>query len=184
MKVYLIRHGQTDWNNKGLIQGHTDNELNDVGRNQAKEISSKLKDIKVDNVVCSPLSRAEETLNIIKSQIGIELDNIIMDGIIERDFGELEAMGVEAFYGIEDYSALKDYEQNNQIEKRVNDSIKSIIENSKEEDNVLVCCHSHVIKAFLASNFKDKYDYTIKLSNCCILEIEISEKVYKNLTFL
>ncbi len=184
MKIYLIRHGQTDWNNKGLIQGHTDNKLNEVGENQAKEISSKLKGIKVDNVICSPLSRAEETLNIIKSKIGIDLENIIMDGIIERDFGELEAMGVEAFYGIKDYSTLKGYEQNNQIEKRVNDSLKTIINNSKEDDNILVCAHSHVIKAFLASNFKDDYDYTIKLSNCCILEIEVSEKVYKNLTFL
>ncbi len=184
MKIYLIRHGQTDWNNKGLIQGHTDNKLNKVGKNQAKEISSKLKGIKIDKVFCSPLSRAEETLNIIKSQIGIDLDNIVMDGIIERDFGELEAMEVEVFYRIKDYSVLNDYEQNNQIEKRVNDSIENIINNSKEEDSVLVCAHSHVIKAFLVSNFKEDYDYSIKLSNCCILEIETSEKVYKNLTFL
>lgn len=184
MKIYLIRHGQTDWNNKGLIQGHTDNELNEVGKNQAKDISYKLKDIEIDKVFCSPLSRAVETLNIIKKELDIKLDNIIIDGIIGRDFGELEGKNVESFYKIEDYSVLSNYEQNKSIEKRVNDSLENIIENSDENDSVLVCCHSHVIKSFLASNYKNEYDYTIKLANCCILEIEISEKVYKNLTFL
>ncbi len=184
MKIYLIRHGQTNWNNKGLIQGRTDNKLNDVGKDQAKKTSSKLKDIDVNTVISSSLSRAKETLNIIKDELDINLESIIMDGFIERDFGELEGENVESFYKIEDYSVLKDYEQNKTIEKRVNESIKYIIENSKDDDNILVCSHSHVLKAFLASNFKDHYDYTIKLSNCCILEIEVSEKVYKNLTFL
>ncbi len=184
MKVYLIRHGQTDWNNKGLIQGHTDNKLNELGKNQAKEISSKLKDLNVNRVICSSLSRAKETLNIIKEELGINLDNIIIDDLIERNFGELEGKSVEDFYNIEDYSVLKYYEQNKSIEKRVNNAIESIIENSENDDNVLVCAHSHVIKAFLVSNFEDNYDYTIKLSNCCILEVEACEKVYKNLTFL
>ncbi len=184
MKIYLIRHGQTDWNKLGLIQGRTDNKLNDLGKKQAKDIVFKLKEKKFNALISSSLSRANQTLNIIKKDLNINLENKIVDGFIERDFGELEKKDAKEFYKIKDYSKINGYENNSSIEKRVNNAIKDIINHYKEEDNILVCCHSHVIKAFLVSNFKDKYDYSIKLENCCILEITISEKVYKRLTFI
>ena len=46
MKLYLIRHGETDWNVKGLLQGHTDIDLNKTGIKQAKELAKKLRRIK------------------------------------------------------------------------------------------------------------------------------------------
>ena len=54
-KLYVVRHGQTDWNVKKLLQGATDIELNEVGIKQAEELSRKLDLDKIDICFCSPL---------------------------------------------------------------------------------------------------------------------------------
>lgn len=58
MKLYIVRHGQTDWNAKGIMQGNTDTTLNQIGRKQAERIREELKDIPIDICISSPLGRA------------------------------------------------------------------------------------------------------------------------------
>ena len=57
-RLYLVRHGETDWNVEGRIQGRTDNELNDNGRAQARDVSEALADAPIDCIVSSSLRRA------------------------------------------------------------------------------------------------------------------------------
>lgn len=83
--IYIVRHGQTDWNLEGRMQGHSDIPLNETGINQAKIIKEKLKDIQFDKVFSSPLKRAYQTAKII-TNTEITID----ERIIERDNGELE----------------------------------------------------------------------------------------------
>lgn len=71
---YLIRHGETDWNKTGLIQGHTDIELNAEGRNQALELSLFLKDLNIKNAVSSDLKRAIKTTEIALPGLTFETD--------------------------------------------------------------------------------------------------------------
>lgn len=54
MKLYIIRHGQTNWNKKGKIQGKTDIELNEEGIKQAKEARKILENCDIDLIVTSP----------------------------------------------------------------------------------------------------------------------------------
>ena len=61
MKIYTVRHGQTEWNKKGLYQGKTDVPLNEDGKKQAMLVKEKLKDKKIDLIISSPLKRAKET---------------------------------------------------------------------------------------------------------------------------
>lgn len=83
--LYVIRHGQTDWNLNNKLQGRTDIELNDNGRQQAKETKNALIDIKFDYVFCSPLKRAMETCKIVTDE------KIVVDErLLERNYGELE----------------------------------------------------------------------------------------------
>ena len=85
--IYIVRHGQTDWNLEGRTQGHSDIPINEAGRNQAKILKEKLKDIKFDKVFSSPLKRAYETASIITHQ------PIVKDNrLIERCGGVLEGM--------------------------------------------------------------------------------------------
>ena len=83
--IYIIRHGQTDWNKIGRIQGHIDIDLNNQGKEQASVVKEKLKNIKFDKVFCSPLKRALQT-----AQTIYDGEIIVDERLIERYNGELE----------------------------------------------------------------------------------------------
>ena len=61
MRLYLIRHGETQWNKQKLLQGKTDNPLNENGLQVAKMTAEGLRSVSFDAVYSSPLSRAYET---------------------------------------------------------------------------------------------------------------------------
>ena len=94
-KIYYIRHGQTDWNAELRFQGRRDIPLNDIGRNQAAENGQKLADILKDpteyTFVSSPLMRACETMEIVRTKMGMPLDGFDTDNrLIEVSYGTLE----------------------------------------------------------------------------------------------
>ncbi len=87
---YFLRHGETDWNKQGLMQGHTDIPLNDTGRAQAEAAVAALSRVKIDRIVASPLVRAYETAEIVNRHLKI---NIVSEaGIRERHFGNMEGV--------------------------------------------------------------------------------------------
>ena len=59
--LYIMRHGKTDWNELRKLQGRTDIELNEEGREMARKASKEYKDVHFDVCFCSPLKRAKET---------------------------------------------------------------------------------------------------------------------------
>ena len=88
MGLYFERHGQTDWNVRGKLQGKSDIALNETGRLQAVETREKLKQVAMDAIYCSPLMRARETAEIINVlwELPIQCD----DRLMERSFGDME----------------------------------------------------------------------------------------------
>ena len=68
MKIYLVRHGETDWNLQERMQGQADNELNDTGKKQARIVADKLQGITFDAAFSSTLRRAITTAEIILGQ--------------------------------------------------------------------------------------------------------------------
>ncbi len=85
---FFVRHGETDWNRDGILQGFNDIPLNDTGRAQAHAAIAVLRDHPVDRIVCSPLSRARETAAIINAALNKPVS--FHDGIRERHFGAFE----------------------------------------------------------------------------------------------
>jgi broad specificity phosphatase PhoE len=69
--IYLIRHGETDWNQQGRVQGNTDNPLNAKGREQAASIASQLQPITIDHIYSSGLVRAVQTAEAFKGKAPI-----------------------------------------------------------------------------------------------------------------
>ena len=103
MLFYLVRHGQTDWNRAGKIQGTTDIPLNETGRQQAaavlKERSGYPAGTRIDAVYTSPLARAFQTAEILAKEGKLPLRRLT--GLRERDFGCWEGKSwqqVEAEY--------------------------------------------------------------------------------------
>lgn len=86
--LYVIRHGQTEWNTEGRMQGHTNVQLNQTGHEQAKIAAEELKDITFDIIISSPLDRAIDTAKHINAFKNVPI--IINDKLIERSFGDLE----------------------------------------------------------------------------------------------
>lgn len=85
----LIRHGQTDWNLVGRLQGQTDIPLNETGREQARTVGQQLLGQGWDLVLASPLGRAQQTAQIIAREIAAQTGPALTD-IVERGFGALE----------------------------------------------------------------------------------------------
>jgi Fructose-2,6-bisphosphatase len=90
--LYLVRHGETDWNRQRRIQGLTDIPLNDTGREQARLTGMLLTRRPITRVFASPLSRARETAEIIAAELGLA-DPELRDALVERNYGEAEGLG-------------------------------------------------------------------------------------------
>ena len=87
MTLYLARHGQTEWNHSARIQGREDIPLNDTGRIQAQRLGEGLRELGIERIWSSPLSRAQETARTIASICHIDSPITLLDGLTERDFG-------------------------------------------------------------------------------------------------
>ncbi len=88
-RILLVRHGETDWNTEGLVQGRTDLPLNARGREQADEVARALAGRGIRRVVSSPLRRATQTAEVIADALG--LDGFDVDaGLVEQAFGRAE----------------------------------------------------------------------------------------------
>jgi probable phosphoglycerate mutase len=86
LRIYLARHGQTDWNVQQRLQGSTDIPLNAVGRDQARALARFMADIPVAAVYCSPLTRSRESAEIARGERPVTP----LAGLAERRFGSLE----------------------------------------------------------------------------------------------
>jgi broad specificity phosphatase PhoE len=156
-KIYYVRHGQSEYNEKQLLAGNTDTILTLKGKQQANEASEKLKDIKFDLAIVSPLKRAIETFDFINKYHN--LTPIIDERIKERNFGQLEGKSIaEEDRSITpsdlfDLNLNSDFESNvekmQDMYKRVKNSIDEIV-NKYFNKNILIVAHGGVGRFFEA----------------------------------
>jgi broad specificity phosphatase PhoE len=93
----LVRHGETDWNAAGRLQGHTDRPLNEHGRRQANELAEQLAGEGADAIYASDLSRAKETAEIVGARLGLPV--VIDADLREKNWGNWEGLtGDERVY--------------------------------------------------------------------------------------
>jgi probable phosphoglycerate mutase len=95
LTLYLIRHGQTDWNRDSRYQGQRDIPLNDTGRAQARRqgeiLKTQMPDLADAEFVSSPLERAVETMQLIRSALGLQVDGYRTDpDLLELSYGHWE----------------------------------------------------------------------------------------------
>lgn len=146
--LYVVRHGKTNWNKMGAVQGITDVELNEDGINDAIKLSKTINLDEIDVCISSPLKRAKKTAEIITNN---KIDVICDDLLIERCFGDYEAS--KASYDF--LAKCWDYKLNyssNDVEP-IRDCLnraKVFLDKIKREypdKNILIVSHGAFIKA-------------------------------------
>ena len=145
MKLTICRHGQTDWNAEGRLQGHQDIPLNSLGIEQAEILRNELADKHFDLIFSSPLSRAYQTAQIINSRHN--LDIVCDDRIKELYLGKLEGESKDS--KLIDFDVLwtdemlepLDVELNPDFYARVADFTDELAE-KYEDKEILIVCHA------------------------------------------
>ena len=153
MKLYIVRHGETEWNTAKKLQGWQNSDLTKKGIRGAKLLRKRLEDINFDYIYSSPQTRALETAEYIKKE---DEKLIILDEIKEMGFGEwegLEKEKLEIQYREEYYNfwnkphiyKTSGGESFEELYKRIEVGLNKIIKNGGE--NVLLVSHGVVIKS-------------------------------------
>ena len=154
-KLYITRHGQTQWNLEGRLQGRKDSSLTKLGEEQAKWLSEKLKGFEIDIIISSPSGRALKTAEILRGDRDIEI--IQNSNLMEMNFGDWEGQlhsEIEKQSPVEkeNYSKFPHLyvsisgETFYQVLDRVGNEIEKII-SKHEGQSILVVTHAVVLKA-------------------------------------
>lgn len=186
MVIYMMRHGETDWNTQQLFQGRTDIPLNENGRKVAEWTRDGLKDVPFDVAFCSPLRRAKETAQIILEGRDVKL--IEDERIIEMGFGEYEATSMrntdeelEIFFKHpEAYVDKKGIEPFEEVLARAQNFLDELTANSEYQDStILVATHGAMLRgligAFRGYTVKDFWKGGIH-KNCGMTIVEVRGK--------
>lgn len=160
--LVLVRHGESEYNAKGIWTGWADPLLSEKGRTQARDAGEKLKDIHFDIAYTSVLKRAEETWDEIKKVIGQEdLQTIADKALNERDYGDLTEKNkweVKEQIGEEEFNKIRrgwDYPPPNgeslkMVYERVIPYYQSeILPKLKEGKNVIISAHGNSLRALV-----------------------------------
>lgn len=147
MKLYMVRHGSTPWNEIGLMQGCSDISLSEIGIMQVNKVKEKLKNVDFDICISSPLRRTKETAKII---VGGKCNIIDDDLLLERGMGIFEGKMHD------EYAKLNywDYDLNNDengVEpvKKIFNRTKLFLEKIEEkykDKTVLIVSHAATIR--------------------------------------
>ena len=183
MKLFLIRHGQTDWNLEGKIQGSCDIELNHTGMKQAEELSNKILEegYKFSKIYSSLQRRAVKTAEILS--LATNLDYISIEGLEEMNLGKWEGlswtdvkekyqMEYEQWYINRRYTRTPRGESYQDLLERVLAVIHKIINENCED--VVIVTHSAVIMSIQCYVTNTPFDEMMKFKteNTSITELD------------
>lgn len=162
MDIYLIRHGETDWNKVKRLQGITDIPLNAYGIELAEKTAEGLKDVPFDRIYTSPLIRAYKTAEIIRGDRPVEI--IPTEGLLEISFGDYEGLtylpdkynipkpGFRKFFDDpEHYDTPPNGESLQHLRERTSSFVRGIMNDPENENlTILMTAHGAAIRGILS----------------------------------
>ncbi len=184
-EVYLVRHGETDWNKRG--KGETNIPLNETGEKQALQISVKLEAITFSSVFSSDTHRAHKTAHIILGKKNIPITQT--PALRERSFGAWEGHSRNAFeawvktqpkrdvISQEHYLSHKwngEFESLREVYTRVANFMIALTSSQHMGAVILCCAHSGVLRAFLCTlDFRSGFSWHV--ANCALLRLRLDK---------
>lgn len=181
-KLYLLRHGQTEFNVKKLVQGRCDSPLTDLGRKQAGMAAAWLKshDVVPDKVVSSPLGRAMDTAQLVACELlGPDAAAEPCEGIIERCYGTFEegphdALPTDVWDPGEDLVPFGG-EGSQALQERMVDALTNIM-GSEGIETLLAVSHGSASRQFIKAAAPEGFELPTKLPNCAIMIFDFDEE--------
>lgn len=149
MYIYVIRHGQTDWNIEHKLLSITDISLNEKGIEQCKEAAKIVKELNFDVVLCSPLLRTRQTAEIVNVN---KKPVVIEESLIERNSGSFEGINTEidTTFNDRDFWTLgKKVQKDEEPIEACRDRVYNLLDSLKskyEGKNVLIVTHNGVCR--------------------------------------
>ena len=157
LEIYFVRHGETEWNQKGMLQGKKNSPLTEEGKNQAVKLRDALKDVKFDGIYSSPMGRASLTAEIIRGDR--EQAMFTIPELREMSFGDMEGRKKTEFEELypEEYNnlwtnALKydpspfNGETFQEVDERVMGALGHLVNAHSEGGRILVVSHGMTLK--------------------------------------
>lgn len=162
LHLYVIRHGETEWNREKRSQGRLDSALTDKGKKDARSLGERLKDIEFRQIISSPSSRTLETARLVKRERPIPLltDERLMEidlgpwqGKTEAEIKDLYPEAYDAYWNEPEAYTGEGGETFLQVQERILKFLDDL-EKKVKEGNVLIVTHGVVIKTlyFLCRN--------------------------------
>lgn len=180
-KLYLLRHGQTEFNVKKLVQGRCDSPLTDLGRQQAGMAAAWLKGHGVvpDKVASSPLGRAMDTAQLVACELlGPDAAAEPCEGIIERCYGSFEegphgALPTDVWDPGEDLVPFGG-EGSQALQERMVDALTNIM-GSEGIETLLAVSHGSASRQFIRAAAPEGFELPTKLPNCAIMIFDFDD---------
>ncbi|MDY6770115.1 MAG: histidine phosphatase family protein [Candidatus Nanohaloarchaea archaeon] len=179
-RILLARHGETDHNRDEILQGHTDVDLNEAGREQARRLAEHLAEEDVAAVYTSDLARARKTAEIVGVEHGLEPESL--QALRERTYGELEGEPRDTRRDHIDHPDELDELKPDGGEDvdDVRGRVRPVINDIRREhggDTVVLVGHGWVNRAILtaALGADSGRAHAIRQSNACVNELEYED---------
>lgn len=169
MYMFIVRHGETEWNRIGLVQGRTDNELNANGIEQAKRMADVFSGMQFDALITSPLKRTKETAYYLcaHAQIREEKED---ERLIEKDFGICDGRPIEERHQYYPDGHAPQEESFQLVRKRMKEAVTEYAE--MYHNHILIVTHGCAIAA-LVKELDPVYDRQfVRLRNTSVTIID------------
>ena len=176
MKIFVLRHGETEENKTGIMQGNMDTVLNEEGKKQALSVRDKVKKANIDLIISSPKKRAYETALLAAPNIPIFLD----DRLLSRNHGEFEGkrrdeIKLEEYWNIKKNHQYEKAESVSSLFNRVSSLLNDISINYPNK-NVMLVTHSGIARVlyYYFNGFPEDGDLLeYESHNCSFEEYEL-----------
>ena len=184
-RLYLLRHGQTEFNVKKLVQGRCDSPLTDLGRKQAGMAAAWLKahGVVPDKVISSPLGRAMDTASPVATELlGQDAAVEPCEGIIERSYGTFEegphdALPTDVWDPGEDLVPFGG-EGSQALQTRMVDTLTTLISEPGIK-TLLAVSHGSASRQFIKATAPADFKLPTKLPNCAIMIFNFDEEKHE-----
>ncbi|WP_146552347.1 histidine phosphatase family protein [Rummeliibacillus sp. SL167] len=162
-KIYIVRHGETDWNREGRLQGGRNTALNKRGEKQAIACRSYFEKIKCDAIFTSTLNRASHTATIMNETL--QLPFHALKEFAERTYGEAEGMTYEERRRAYPHKEYPNQETVEELKKRIVSGLQ-MIDNRYSDGSVILVTHGAVIHTlFTMVENASIFPQSVRLSN-------------------